>query len=196
MRGIPRGDGPYNASNSETRPIQLQASSRGLQRDSKISISRTLPSAPEATDRTMSASLFWVEGWLPVVHQQEGDRRICADPFVAVEERVILAKVKEVRRCHRGNGGVQEFAAECCPGRGYGRFKSGSVAESRGPPRIARSVGRGSPELHPATETPVPAGLPEELIPLTYGTPLHIACATTPGRLRTFSAGLRPSPVR
>ena len=82
----------------------------------------------------MSASLFWVEGWLPVVHQQEGDRRICADPFVAVEERVILAKVKEVRRCHRGNGGVQEFAAECCPGRGYGRFKSGSVAESRGPP--------------------------------------------------------------
>ena len=41
--------------------------------------------------------------------------------------------MKKVCRCHSRNGGVQKFAAECGLGRGYGGFKSSSVAESRRP---------------------------------------------------------------
>ena len=58
-------------------------------------------------------------------------RCVCADSLVTVDERVVLAEMKEVRRSHGRNGGVQEFPAEGGLGRGYGRFESSNIAKSR-----------------------------------------------------------------
>lgn len=77
---------------------------------------------------------FLVGSWLPIVHQQECDRRVCTDSLIAVEEGVVLAEMKKAGCCHSRNGSVQEFVAECRLGRGYGRFKSGSVAIPGDPP--------------------------------------------------------------
>jgi hypothetical protein len=54
---------------------------------------------------------FLGERDIPIVHQKKRDRRIRAHSLVAVYERMVLAKVEKIGRCHGRNGGVQEFAA-------------------------------------------------------------------------------------
>src|ERR1035441_4449103 len=94
---------------------------------------RPLVQSPRSHGQNQVNEFLLVESWLPLVDQQECDGSVCADSFVAVEERVVLAEMKEVRCRHGRNGGVQEFTAECCLGRGCGRLESAAVAESRSP---------------------------------------------------------------
>ncbi len=57
---------------------------------------------------------------------------MCNGPRIAIDERVILTEMKEVRGGHRGNRSVQEFTAKCCLWRGHRSFKPCGIAKSMG----------------------------------------------------------------
>ena len=54
----------------------------------------------------------WLKIRLPIVHQQERDRRVGTHSLVAVDKGVVLANVKQLGRSHDGYGRVKIFATE------------------------------------------------------------------------------------
>src|ERR1022692_4225867 len=90
-----------------------------------------LPNCAGRDRENQIGEFVFIKRWLPVIHQQERNRRIGAGPLVAIDKRVILAEMKQVGSRHRGHGSMQELATERRLWSGYRRFERGSVADAR-----------------------------------------------------------------
>ena len=50
---------------------------------------------------------LFFKGWLPIIDQQERDGGVCADSFIAIDEWMVLAEMKQIGRSQSRNGGVK-----------------------------------------------------------------------------------------
>src|ERR1039457_5816960 len=73
----------------------------------------------------------FIKRWLPVIHQQERNRRVGSGPLVAIDKRAVLAEMKQVGSRHRGHGSMQELSVERRLRCGNRRFEGSSVANAR-----------------------------------------------------------------
>lgn len=74
---------------------------------------------------------FWtIRLRLAVVQAQENEARAERSAFVAVDERMILAKIKQVSRSHFGKIVIRRFATEAGLGSRHGGFQKREFAHS------------------------------------------------------------------
>jgi hypothetical protein len=50
--------------------------------------------------------------WCPIIHQEEGNGRICGYASIPIDEGMILADVKQISRCNSRDRGMQQMAFE------------------------------------------------------------------------------------